>query len=84
MLELQLIFGVVPSGQFPHLHERAAKIMVARIDKLLKREQVSRLAGSGQLSRKAAHLQRVLDSIRRQLAPGLSAHEARTRRRRRR
>ena len=74
MLQLQLVFGVVPSGQFPHLHERAIRVVVMRIDKLLKGER-ARSAGSGQLSRKAAHFQRVLDSIRRQLAPGLSAHE---------
>lgn len=73
LLQLQVIFGVVPSGQFPHLHDRAAQVVVARIDRILKRERGRPV--TGQPSRKAVHFQRVLDSIRRQLAPGLTAQE---------
>ena len=75
MLQLQIVFGVVPSGVFPHLHERAAHAVVARIDKLLRQERATRSVVAGEPSRKVVHLQRVLDSLRRQLAPGLDAHE---------
>ena len=73
-LALQVIFGVVPSGQFPELHERTAQVVVARIDRLLRRERKAGATGV-RPSRRAMHLQRVLDSIRRQLTPGMHAHE---------
>lgn len=75
MLQLQVIFGVVPSGQFPHLHDRAAQVVVARIDRLIRRERRVRSVVFGSPSRKAIHLERVLASIRRQLVPGLTANE---------
>lgn len=75
LLQLQVIFGVVPSGQFPQLQDKAAQTVVARIDKVLKGERQNLSQRAGQPSRRATHLQRVLDSIRRQLVPGLDAHE---------
>jgi len=34
LLQLEVIFGVVPSGVFPHLRDRAAKAVLVRIRKL--------------------------------------------------
>lgn len=71
MLQLQVVFGVVTSGVFPQLHDRAVRTVGARIEKLLNREGNRRFTDRERPSRKVAHLQRVLDAIRRQLAPGL-------------
>ena len=73
-LALQVIFGVVPSGQFPELHDRTAQAVVARIDRLLRQERKA-VSAVQRPSRRSMHLQRVLDSIRRQLTPGMHAHE---------
>ena len=70
LLQLQVIFGVVPSGVFPHVLDRAAEAVVARIAGLTRSD-----ANSGQPSVKTAHFRRILESIRSQIAPGLSAHE---------
>src|SRR5712691_1660459 len=76
LLQIQVVFGVVPSGVFPHLHERAAQTVVARINKLIQQDRnAPARMRSGQPSRKAAHFRRVLDSIRDRISPGLSAHE---------
>lgn len=76
LLEIQVVFGVVPSGIFPHLHERAAQTVVARINRLVERDKRTVVGvHSGRPSPKTAHFQRVLDAIKSQIAPGLTAHQ---------
>jgi transcriptional regulator with XRE-family HTH domain len=75
LLQLEVIFGVVPSGVFPHLRDRAAEAVVARITRLQrsgKRDSVSQTAA--QPSSRTVHLERILESVRRQISPGLNAH----------
>ena len=75
LIQLQVIFGVVPSGILPHLHDRAAQLVVARIERLQRRHAARPGARSSRPSAKGDHFARVLESLRRQLAPGLTAHE---------
>lgn len=69
LLQLEVIFGVVPSGMFPHLRERAAKAVLARVGTLKRRKTVQ-----ARPSCRSVHLERILKSIRRQTSPGLNAH----------
>jgi len=73
LLQLEVIFGVVPSGVFPHLRDRAAEVVAARITTLQARRQ-SEPASTRQPSLKTVHLERILESVRRQISPGLNAH----------
>src|SRR5216684_4271927 len=75
LLELEVIFGVVPSGVFPHLRERAAEAVVARITKLQQSDQRPSRQTVVQPSSRTVHLERVLESVRRQISPGLNAHQ---------
>lgn len=76
LLMLEVVFGVVPSGVFPHLRDRAIRAVVARIGKLKQSYQRNRSDQSAaQPSYKAAHLERILRSIRHEISPGLSAHK---------
>ena len=76
LLQLQVIFGVVPSGVFPHLKDRAAQVVVARIGRLNRTDQRTQGgAASVRPSCKTVHLERILDAVRRQISPGLNAHE---------
>ena len=70
LLQLEVIFGVVPSGVFPHLRQRAVEAVVARIAKLKRASQTG-----AQPSCRAVHLERILDSIRLQTSPGLNAQK---------
>src|SRR5438034_10229342 len=63
LLQLQVIFGVVPSAVFPHLRDRAAEAVVARIRKLQRAEQRGS-EGATRSSVKTGHLERILKSIR--------------------
>ncbi len=74
LLALEIIFGVVPGGVFPHLREQAAEAVVARIDKLIKRPDAP-LKSPARPSRKHSHCLRILESIRQQSSPGLTAHD---------
>ena len=73
LLELQVIFAVVPSGVFPHLRDRAAQAVVARIGKLKQAAEAG--VTSARPSCKSIHLDRILESVRRQLPPRLNAHD---------
>jgi transcriptional regulator with XRE-family HTH domain len=76
LLQLEVIFGVVPGGVFPHLRDEAANAVLARIEKLKRVSGIE--TAKARLDRpscRAFHLDRILESIRRQQAPGLSAHE---------
>src|ERR1022692_1721174 len=42
LLQLEVIFGVVPSGVFPHLRDRAVEVVVARIARLKRSDQRNR------------------------------------------
>lgn len=76
LLQLQVIFGVVPSGVFPHLKDRAAQTVVARINRFKRADQRRKGASAPvRLSCKTVHLERILEAVRRQISPGLSAHE---------
>ena len=77
LLQLEIIFGVVPGGVFPHLRDEAANAVLVRIEKLQRANSSLKRAGdrADRPLCRAVHLDRILESIRRQQAPGLNAHE---------
>ena len=77
LLQLEVIFGVVPSAVFPHLRDRAAELVLARINRLRNSDQRNRirLRSARQSSCRAVHFERILESIRRQISPGLNVHK---------
>ncbi len=76
LLQLEVIFGVVPSGVFPHLRDRAAEVVVARIARLKQSDQRNRTGQTAaQPSCRTVHLERILESVRRQTSPGLNVQK---------
>lgn len=76
LLELQVIFGVVPSGVFPDHHDRAVQAVVTRINRLKRTAAtVTSFTEASRPSCKAVHLDRILESVRRQHPPGMHAHD---------
>src|SRR5437762_3490056 len=70
LLEMEVIFGVVSSGVFPHLRDVASEAVLARVERLIPPSGIMKSATpSGQPSRKDIHFRRILESIKTQTAP---------------
>ena len=76
LLMIEMVFGVTSAAVFPRLGERASAFISARIAELRALDPGhSRSNELVRTSFKTAHLDRILESIRRRLPFGLSVHQ---------
>ena len=76
LLMIEMVFGVASAAVFPSLGERASAFISARIAELRALDPgYSRSKELVRTSFKTAHLDRILESIRRRLPFGLSVHQ---------